>query len=349
MTTAVTDLFLSLTPDKVLEAVEAGGLRCNPVCYALNSFENRVYEIELEDGSRVVSKFYRPGRWSEQQLLEEHQFLSDLEQAEIEVCGVLPFPDGSSLKRVDHIYYCLFPRKGGRAPDELSDEGIERLGMMAARMHNVGAQRDAASRIRISSETYVHNNLEFMQANQVIPDYLEARYVAAAQGIAQIMDERMRGVAIHRIHGDFHLGNVLLREERFYALDFDDMVVGPAIQDMWLLIPGRGREVKRKQEIWLEGYQQFRDIDHQTLALVEPLRGLRYIHYAAWLARRWHDPAFPATWPHFGSEDYWAQETVDLEEQLQICRLSDPHAEPDESDGGEEELTNKDFFWDMED
>ncbi|HIA04412.1 MAG TPA: serine/threonine protein kinase, partial [Myxococcales bacterium] len=180
-------------------------------------------------------------------------------------------------------------------------------------------------------------------------DYLEARYVAAAQGIAQIMDERMRGVAIHRIHGDFHLGNVLLREERFYVLDFDDMVVGPAIQDMWLLIPGRGREVKRKYEIWLEGYQQFRDIDHQTLSLVEPLRGLRYIHYAAWLARRWHDPAFPATWPHFGTEDYWAQETVDLEEQLQICRLSDPHAEPDQSDGGEEELTNKDFFWDMED
>ena len=349
MTNTVTDLFLSLTPEKVLQAVERGGLRCNPVCYALNSFENRVYEIELEDKTRIVSKFYRPGRWSMDQLMEEHQFLNDLEQAEIEVCGVLPFPDGSTIKRVDHIYYCLYPRKGGRAPDELSDQDIERLGMMVARMHNVGAKRPAEHRIRLCSKTYVHDNLAYLADNKVIPDHFESRYFAAARAIADIMDERMDGVATHRIHGDFHLGNVLLRDERFYALDFDDMVVGPAVQDMWLLIPGRGRDVKRKHEIWCTAYEQFREFDWQTLNLVEPLRGLRYIHYAAWLARRWHDPAFPATWPHFGSEDYWAQETVDLEEQLQICRMSDPNAEPDSAENDEEELTNKDFFWDMED
>jgi Ser/Thr protein kinase RdoA (MazF antagonist) len=251
---------------------------------------------------------------------------------------------------VGHIYYCLFPRKGGRAPDELGDDEVARLGMMAARMHNVGAKSDAKTRIRLNSQTYVHDNLAFMKDNQVIPERFETRYFDAARAIAEITDDYLEGVAIHRIHGDFHLGNLLLREERFYVLDFDDMVVGPAVQDMWLLIPGRGREVRRQQEIWADAYQQFRDFDRQSLRLVEPLRGLRFIHYATWLARRWHDPAFPATWPHFGTDDYWEQETADLEEQLHICRRSDPHAEPGEIDdeGEEEEVSNKDLFWDWE-
>ena len=346
-TDTATDLFLSLTPDKVLGAVEAGGLRCNPVCYTLNSFENRVYEIELEDQTRIVAKFYRPKRWTKEQIEEEHQFLADLEEAEIPVCGVLPFPDGTTVKQVDHIYYSLFPRRGGRAPDELSDDQVERLGMFAARIHNVGAQRPAQHRIRLCADTYVRQNLAWLDANNVLPSALHDRYVSAANGIADIADEWMDGVAVQRVLGDLHLGNLLLRNDIFFALDFDDMVIGPPVQDLWLLLPGTDQHTRRQHEIFVEAYEQFRAFDRTTLRLIGPLRGLRYIHYATWIARRWHDPAFPQTWPHFGTEDYWRTETADLEDLLRTIRQSDPSqtTEPEP----EEELTNKDFFWDMDD
>lgn len=345
---SATDLFLSLTPEKVLSAVEAGGVRCNPVCYALNSFENRVYEIELEDETRVVAKFYRPGRWSREQILAEHAFLNALQAAEIEVCGVLPFPDGGTLKQVDHIYYCLFPRRGGRAPEELSEEEAERLGMLAARMHNVGAQLNAECRVRLCADTYVRENLAWLRVNKTIPGAFEDAYFDAANEIADITDRLMTGVALHPIHGDFHLGNLLLRNERFFALDFDDMVIGPAVQDLWLVMPGRDQRTRLLHQVFIEGYEQFRAFERSTMNLIEPLRALRYIHYATWLARRWHDPAFPRTWPHFGSQDYWAQETADLQEQLGIIRGSDPGSTVLEAEP-EEELTNKDFFWDMDD
>jgi len=348
-----TDLFLSLIPEKVLAAVEQGGVRCNPVCYTLNSFENRVYEIELEDESRIISKFYRPQRWTREQILEEHQFLQDLDDAEIPVCPVRPFPDGSTLKTIDHIHYCLFERRGGRAPDELSDAMVERLGMLVARLHNVGASREAPSRVRIHADTYVRANLAWFDEHpQVIPPHYRRRYFAAANTIADIAEEYMDGVPVHRIHGDLHAGNLIHREGLLYALDFDDMVIGPAVQDLWLLLPGRDVRTRRHREIFLEAYEQLRDFDRSTLRLIEPLRGLRYVHYACWIARRWHDPAFPETWPHFGTEAYWEKETSDLEDLLDAIHDTDPallgatavvEAQP------EEELTNKDFFWDWED
>ncbi len=366
-----TDLFLSLTPQRVLEAVEASGLRCRPVCYALNSFENRVYEVELEDQSRIVAKFYRPGRWSREQILEEHSFLAELAAEEIPVCPVRPFPDGETVRVVprrpgrrdagedSEIYYSLAERRGGRAPDELDDAGLERLGSFVGRMHNVAARRPAPSRPRLTADHYVRRALDWMDRHGTVSGAIKRRYFAAAQAIAGLADELMAGVATHRLHGDLHLGNVLFRDGRLRVLDFDDLVTGPAVQDLWLALPGRGPEVYRRREILLAGYERFRSFDRATLALIEPLRGLRLVRYAGWLARRWHDPAFRAGWPHFGTAEYWERETTDLQEQLAAVREAAESAVPAGAAAAEsahvfvpkaeeELLSNKDYFWDWE-
>lgn len=347
MSDNATDLFLHLTPEKVLDAVEAAGLRCNPLCYPLNSFENRVYEVELEDKSRIVSKFYRPGRWTEAQILEEHQFMQDLAEAEIPVCPIRPFPDGRTLARQDDIWYCLAERRGGRAPDELSDALSERLGMLVGRIHVVARQRTAHHRIRLNTQNYIRDDLEFLLSHEVLPERVRGRFVAAAREIADIADRLLDGVETHRLHGDLHLGNLLLRGDAFNILDFDDMVVGPPVQDLWLALPGRDAWTLRQREAFLDGYTRFLDFDRSTLRLIEPLRGMRMIHYVAWLARRWHDPVFPATWTHFGTEQYWADETDDLERQLEAVRQAvDPVSyTPPVS---EETLTNADLFWDWD-
>ena len=351
---APTDLFLSITPEKVLAAVEAGGLECNPVCYPLNSFENRVYEVELADRSRVVAKFYRPGRWSEEQILEEHQFLEDLAAEEIPVCTMRPFPDGGTLRRIEGIFYCLSDRRGGRAPDELDAGAAQRLGMLVGRMHNVGARSEALHRLRLSADTYIREDLDWLEDHGALPRHLHDRYFDAALAIAALADRRLEGVPVHRVHGDLHLGNILFRDGLLRVLDFDDMVIGPAVQDLWLALPGRDAFTLALRERFLEGYLQFRDFDRSTLALVEPLRGLRIVHYAAWLARRWHDPAFPAAWPHFGTAEYWERETQDLEEQLAVIRgemtpeEAEAHLTEESAQEEEPTLTNKDYFWDWE-
>lgn len=352
-TAPATDLFLSLTPDKVLQAVEAAGLRTIPVCYPLNSFENRVYEVELDDRSRVVVKFYRPGRWSAEQIREEHDFLTELAAEEIPVCTVRPFPDGSTLKRIEHIYYAISDRRGGRAPDELDDRTVERLGMFVARLHNVGSRRPAHHRPRLDADHYVRRPVAWLREHDQLPRALGDRYFSAALELATIADRLMAGVPTHRIHADLHLGNVLFRDGQLRVLDFDDMVAGPAVQDLWLALPGRDQEAWRQREIFLAAYEQFRLFDRSTLNLIEPLRGLRMVRYVGWLARRWHDPAFKAAWPHFGTAEYWQRETEDLEEQLAVVRGEKEAAEPvpgDVSRVVEEEpvLTNKDYFWDWE-
>jgi Ser/Thr protein kinase RdoA (MazF antagonist) len=348
------DLFLSLTPEKVLAAVEAGGLRCNPVCYPLNSFENRVYEVELEDRTRVVAKFYRPGRWTAEQILEEHQFLADLAAEELPVCTMRDFPGGGTLRQIDTIYYCLSDRSGGRAPDELDDAAVRRLGMLVGRLHNVGARGPAEHRHRLDADRYIRDNVDWLAEHEVMPRHLRDRYFDAAFAIADVLDKQLDGVPVHRIHGDLHLGNLLFRDGVLRVLDFDDMAVGPAVQDVWLALPGRDRWALRQREVFLEGYEQFRLFDRSTLRIIETLRGLRLIHYATWIARRWHDPAFPAAWPQFGTVDYWERETVDLVDQLEVIRgEAKPEeggfsAEDEQQREEESALTNKDFFWDWE-
>jgi Ser/Thr protein kinase RdoA (MazF antagonist) len=339
-----TDLFLSLTPHKVIEAVEAAGVLSNRVAYPLSSFENRVYEVELEDRTRVVAKFYRPGRWSRAQILEEHRFLAELVEAEIPVCAATPFPGGETLRQIDHIAYCLFARAGGRAPDELDDALAARLGRLVARIHNVGAAGHAEHRLRLTTEAYVREDLAWMEAQRTVPARIEKRYFAAANAVAGVADARLAGVETHRIHGDLHAANLLLRDGVLRALDFDDMMVGPAVQDVWLLFPGRDAETRRLRATFLDAYEELREFDHATLRLVEPLRGLRMIHYAAWLARRWHDPIFPRTFVHFGTEAYWDEQTRDLEDLLEVIRGEDGAAPP-AADGGAE---GEKFFWDLD-
>lgn len=340
-----TDLFLSLTPERVLDAVEVAGLATSPVCYPLNSFENRVYEVELEDKTRVIAKFYRPGRWSRAQILDEHRFTTELADEELPVCPLLPFGDGETLKEVDGIKYCLFERRGGRAPDELTESYAERLGMLTGRMHAVGGRHDAEHRVRINGDTYVRDNLRWLEEHGTVPLHLRDRFFAAANFIADTADELMAGKETIRLHGDLHLGNLLVRDGLFNVLDFDDMVVGPPVQDIWLILPGRDAWASRLRETFVEAYQNFRDFDRSTLSLIEPLRGLRMVHYATWLARRWHDPIFPRTWPHFTTERYWTDQTADLEDLVTTIKEDRGQLAPEDQAEG---LTNKDYFWDME-
>jgi Ser/Thr protein kinase RdoA (MazF antagonist) len=350
--TATTDLFLGLTPDRVLDAVDAGGLEPTGLCYPLNSFENRVYEIGLKDGSRVVAKFYRPHRWTGDQILEEHALLAALAEDEVPVANVRPFPDGQTLKTIEGIHYSLSDRRGGRAPDELDAASARRLGMLIGRLHNVASRLEIRHRPRLDSERYVRKALHWIHEEGSLGGILERRYVAAAEAIAEIADRALEGVEVQLLHADLHLGNVLLRDDELRVLDFDDMAIGPAVQDLWLPIPGRDELSQRLRGSLLTGYEQFRSFDWATLSLVEPLRGLRMVRYAGWLARRWHDPAFKVAWPHFGTEEYWRGEADDLEELLATLR-SEAQAEAGviEATGTAEaapELTNKDYFWDWE-
>ena len=342
----LTDTFLALTPEAVLNAVEAGGTPCKPVCFPLNSFENRVYLMEGEDDTRIVSKFYRPLRWTREQILEEHQFLIDLAEAEVPVCPTQPFPDGETLKEVNGIFYCLFEARGGRAPDELRDEDAERLGMLMGRLHNVAANRQAEHRVRLNADTYVWDNLAWLEEHGTLPEAFAARYLDAAEFIAGVAAEYMKGVAVHRLHGDAHLGNLLLRDGVFNVLDFDDMVVGPAVQDLWLALSGRDDITRRQRQCFLEGYERFRTFDRSTLRLIEPLRGLRMVHYMTWLARRWHDPIFPQTWPHFGTEEYFREETEALEDLVIHIKGERGEVVIEEN---VDKLTNKDYFFDWDD
>ncbi len=353
-TDATTDLFLDLTPERVLDAVAAAGLAVRPLCYPLNSFENRVYEVELADRSRVVAKFYRPRRWTREQIFEEHRFLAELDAEEIPVCPPRPFPDGSTLATIEGIHYTIFDRSGGRAPDELTPATASRLGMLVGRLHLVGGRRPEADRPRLASEDYARHELDWLIASKVLPSRLERRYLDAARTICAAYDRGAEGVECFRLHGDLHLGNVLEREGQLRLLDFDDSRIGPAVQDVWLALPGRDAWSRDLLERFLEGYEQFRRFDRAELALIEPLRGLRMIHYAVWLARRWHDPIFPRHWPHFGSDEAWERETIDLEEQAESTTRAArehgfaPTGEAAATGVEEPELTNKDYFWDWE-
>ena len=349
-----TDLFLSLTPDRVLEAVEAGGLETNPVCYPLNAYENRVYEVELSDRSRVIAKFYRPTRWSEEQILDEHRFLLELAEAEVPVCTFRPFPEGGTLRTIHGIHYGISERRGGRAPDEIGDDLAERVGMLAGRIHAVGAAGEAPHRPALTSDRFIRRNLRWMLERGTIPAHLQDRYAEVATALADLYDELTgtgdeEGAAVEtlRLHGDLHVSNLLVRDGLLRVLDFDDMAVGPAVQDLWLCLPGRDAETRRLREAFIEGYERFRLFDRSTLRLIEPLRALRIVNYSAWLARRWHDPFFPRAFPHFGTEDYWLGELGELEETLAAARRDAGRSTP-AGDEPQELLSNADYFWDWE-
>jgi Ser/Thr protein kinase RdoA (MazF antagonist) len=348
---AVSDYFFGLTPDRVLHAVERAELLPTGHCTPLVCLENRVYDVRLDGGSHVVVKFYRPGRWSREAILDEHRFLFDLRDGDIPVCVPRELSSGVTLADIEGIHYAIWPRTGGRARDELSDDEIAILGRLLARIHNVGAAREVAARPILDAENRLLEPLALLESSGALPPSCARRYVEAAREIAELYRDRSADVPRHRIHGDCHLGNLLLGDEGWFFLDFDDFVSGPAVQDVWMLLPGRDREGERQRAVLLEAYRQFREFDDRWLELVELLRGMRFVWYAAWIARRFADPAFPDAFPHFGSESYWERETLDLVEQLDLVRGHDPGLPPAEErkpgEPGADELTNKDFFWDL--
>jgi Ser/Thr protein kinase RdoA (MazF antagonist) len=315
---SLTETFLNLTPAGILDAVEVGGRRATGRVVALNSMENRVYDVELEDDTRVVAKFYRPGRWSEETILEEHAFLQELAAEGVPVPAPLELEPGRTLGLKEGILFAIWPRIRGRMVEEPSEADQRRLGALLAQLHNVGARRPAPHRLHISPHTYGLQNLEFLEANRLVPESAWPRYRDIVMRILDTVTPWFEGAPAQRLHGDCHRGNLLWDGRDFLFVDFDDMVMGPPVQDVWLLAPGRDEEGLAHRTALLEGYTALRDFDPDTLRLVEPLRALRIIHYSAWIARRWEDAAFRRVFPHFGTVRYWQQEAQDLMEQLSV-------------------------------
>jgi Ser/Thr protein kinase RdoA (MazF antagonist) len=315
--------FQRLGPEAALEAVEAAGLRPSGHCAVLRCLENRVYDVRLEDASHVVVKFYRPGRWSRAALQDEHRFLFDLREAEIPVCAPLALASGDSLGEIAGIHYAVWPRTGGREPDELSDEQLAILGRLLARIHNVGAAREARDRPALDAETALLDPLDELDERGFLPDACVDRYAAAVETLAETYAERLTGVPLLRIHGDCHLGNLLHGREGWFFLDFDDFAVGPGVHDVWVLAPGRDAEGRRQRALLINAYRQFRDFEPRWLSLVEPLRAARFLKLSSWIARRWDEPYFRSTFPHFGTDLYWERETRDLEEQVERLRVDE--------------------------
>ena len=308
--------FNDLTPENVLDAVEAEGRRCTGRFIILNSYENRVYQLELDDETMVVGKFYRPGRWSKEAILAEHQFLKELEAVEIPVATPIDLGGGETIGTVDGIYYSLFPRKGGRNPEELGDEQVQMLGRLVGRIHNIGAMAPAPERINLNPTSYGHANLNFLLENDLIPEAARDNFKLTVESLLMRIEPMFNGIKNIRIHGDCHFGNVLWTPDGPTFLDFDDMANGPAVQDIWMLVPGYDEHARLQREVLIEAYESFREFDRAELRLIEPLRALRYIHYASWIARRWEDPIFKRTFEHFGTVQYWQKETLDLREQI---------------------------------
>lgn len=315
MSRDLTEFFYALTPERVMDAVEVEGRRCTGRFIVLNSYENRVYQLELSDGTFVVGKFYRPGRWTDEALYDEHDFTDALDEHEIPVVPPLDLTGGDTLDDVDGIRFALFPRIGGRTVEEPNDQQLRRLGFLLARIHAVGRTMEASHRMELTPQTYGWDNLAFLVDNELIPHQFESPYRAAAERAIEQIEARWGDPPLQAIHGDCHLGNILWTDLGPTFLDLDDMVRGPVIQDLWLLFGGRDAWGMRNREMVLEGYDGFAPFPRDQLRLVEPLRTLRYIHFTAWLARRWEDPAFKVGFPHFGTDRYWNERIIDLQQQ----------------------------------
>lgn len=323
-----TRFFYDLTPDRILDAVETSGLRCTGRCLQLNSMENRVYEVEIEaDRPELhataperfrVAKFYRPGRWTQSQIEAEHQFLLDLQAAEIPAIIPLHLNDGKTVGSMPDtgIFFAIFAKIGGRNPDELNELQLRSVGRLLARLHGVGALREAPERIRLDPETYGWDNLDWLLEMEVIPEEIEDRYAEVVEEIADRSFPWFEAASFQRIHGDAHLGNLLWNDQGPFWVDFDDMVMGPPVQDLWLIAPGRDNDSRRNFSILLEAYCEMEEFDRSSLRLIEPLRALRYVHFSAWIARRWEDVAFQRKFEFFGSDRYWREQLADLEESL---------------------------------
>jgi Ser/Thr protein kinase RdoA (MazF antagonist) len=319
--------FDELTPDVVLDALAAVGLHGDGRLLALSSYENRVYQVHLDDphegAAAVVAKFYRPGRWSEAQILEEHGFAAELMAAEVPAVGPLVL-GGRTLHRHAAFFFSVSPRRGGRAPELDDSEVLEWIGRFLARIHMVGAASSFAHRPALNVDSFGLEPRDWLLDHGLIPLDVESAWERRCDEALQMIratalgDARDSGIAMLRLHGDCHPGNILWTPDTGpHFVDLDDARTGPAVQDLWMLLSGDRAQRQRQLGPLLDGYEMLREFDRAELALIEPLRTLRLIHYSAWLARRWNDPIFPITFPWFGSSEYWQGQVQMLEEQIE--------------------------------
>jgi Ser/Thr protein kinase RdoA (MazF antagonist) len=334
--------YADLNPDTVLDALDAVGLRADGRLIQLNSYENRVFQVFLEDGRVVVVKFYRPGRWSDEQILEEHAFAAELAGAEIPVAAAWPLEIDADSRHapraclkaatlaqfdssIERYRFSVTGRLAGRAPELEDAHTLEWLGRFIGRMHAVGSTGTFRSRLTLNAQTFGFEPRDWLLEHDVIPP-------DAAPGWRQMTDAALDAVRAAfesagtpralRLHGDCHLGNVLWAADGPHFVDLDDAVTGPAIQDLWMLLSGDRASMTRQLASVVDGYEQFMDFDRRELRLLEPLRTLRIIHHSAWIARRWKDPAFPIAFPWFEGPAYWADQTTRLREQ--IAAMNEP-------------------------
>ncbi|NBX76851.1 MAG: serine/threonine protein kinase [Proteobacteria bacterium] len=309
--------FDHLLPEVIFESVEKLGGRCTGRFLALNAMENRVYDVEMEEGPHLVVKFYRPGRWSQATVQAEHDFLKKVEAAEVPVVCPLSDSSGQTLFTRDEIFYAVFPKRPGRLEPELNKEQLTRLGRYLARIHNVGDTVKNAPRGKLTPKTYGTDSLKILQDQKVLTGNLGNIYSQLVREIVERSEPLFEGQETTLLHGDCHAGNILWRGDEPYFIDFDDMLYAPPVQDFWMMIGGDDEYAMKNRDILIDAYLEIRDFDERTWKLVEPLRALRMIYFNAWIANRKDDGAFKQAFPHFGTEQYWQQQIENLSMQLE--------------------------------
>jgi len=315
-----------LTPDLVIDAVEASGYLCDARLLALNSYENRVYQVGLEDGEPVIAKFYRPERWTKAQILEEHDFSQELVEADISVVAPIIDSKGRSLHEYAGFMFALFARRGGYPPELDNLDNLFILGRTLGRIHTVGRARKFEQRIELSVEKMIAENIEFLLSANFIPRELIEAYSSLGKDLLTLVNtiyQEIEPEDLIRVHGDCHVGNILWRDQTAHFVDLDDCLMAPAIQDLWMFLSGDVHRRQQQLSELVEGYNEFCDFQPKQLRWVEAMRTMRIINYSAWLARRWEDPAFPRSFTWFNTERYWADHILELREQLSAL-----HEEP---------------------
>lgn len=320
--------YQALTPDVILQSLESAGYLCNGSMIALNSYENRVYQLGLEEKGFIVVKFYRPDRWTDAAILEEHAFAHELYELELPV--IAPFADqaGKTLHHFQGFRFAVYPRQGGRWPNLDTRENRRIIGRLLGRLHRVGALRPFHHRPQFTFASIATEAVSYLFQHDFIPTELHPAYQTVTDDLLEPMQtilDRCGSVAMLRIHGDCHPGNLLWREHSAHFVDLDDCQMGPAIQDIWMLLSGERSEMSEQLSDVLSGYTEFQAFPASQIQLIEVLRTLRMLHYSAWLARRWHDPAFPVNFPWFNSVRYWQDQILALREQAYA--LSEPALE----------------------
>lgn len=317
--------FAALTPDTMLDAIDSTGVLCSGQFLALNSYENRVYQVGVEEGAPLVAKFYRPNRWSDEAIIEEHQFTQALAEEEIPVIAPLADEEGRTLRYFGDIRFALYPCRGGRAPELDNPDQLEQLGHFIGRIHLLGAVRPFEHRPTVDIESYLLEPSQFLQQENFIPGHLIDAYGSLIRDLIPRVEscyQRAGNISNIRLHGDFHPGNILWRDNGPQIVDFDDARMGPAIQDLWMFLSGDRPYMTARLADLLDGYTRFCDFNPAELHLVEALRTLRLVHFAGWLAKRWDDPAFPQAFPWFDSLNFWEEHILTLREQL--AKMDEP-------------------------